>query len=109
MNDLQTVQNDLVTATSALDDLRSALRDGADVDLDAFNRMVAETCHAAVTLPKADAPKVRRQLERLLDELNEARDEIAAEQERLATEIAATMQPAAHDPAVLDDDEIAVD
>lgn len=89
MSDLQTVQDDLTTASAALDDLRSALRDGADVDLSSFNRMIADTCSAAVSLPKADAPKVKRQLERLLGELNSARDEIAAEQARLAEAIAA--------------------
>lgn len=89
MSDLQNVRDDLTTATDTLDDLRSALRDGADVDLDSFNRMVSETCRAAVTLPRADAPKVRQQLERLLADLNAARDEIVAEQARLAAEIEA--------------------
>ena len=69
MNDLQTVQDDLSNATSALEDLRLALRDGSDVDLDSFNLMVAETCSAAVSLPKVDAVQVRQQLERLLEEL----------------------------------------
>ncbi len=87
MSDLQTVRDDLTTATNTLDNLRSALLDGADVDLDAFNLMVAETCRAAVTLPKADAPKVRQQLERLLNDLTETRGEIEAEQTRLASEI----------------------
>ena len=89
MSDLQAVRDDLDTTTSALDDLRTALKDGDDVDLDSFNRMVSQTCQAAVTLPKADAPKVRQQLEQLLTELNVARDEIAAEQARLAAAIEA--------------------
>lgn len=89
MSDLQTVQDELTNATDTLDELRAAMREGADVDLDAFNQKVAETCTAAVSLPKADAPKVRRQLERLLGELNDAREEIAAEQARLAAEVGA--------------------
>jgi hypothetical protein len=101
MSDLQTVQDELTTAASTLDDLRLALRDGADVDLDSFNRMVAETCTAALSLPRADAPKVRRQLERLLGELTAAREEIASEQARLAEAIAE--DPAA--AAMLDADD----
>ena len=89
MSDLQTVQDELTNATDTLDELRAAMREGADVDLDAFNQKVAETCTAAVSLPKADAPKVRRQLERLLGELNDAREEIAAEQARLVVEAGA--------------------
>ena len=101
MSDLQTVQHDLTSAASTLDDLRCALRDGADIDLESFNQMVAETCTAALSLPRADAPKVRHQLERLLGELNAAREEIAAEQERLAESIdadeTATAKPASDD------------
>lgn len=88
MSDLQTVQDELTSAAATLDDLRLALRDGAEVDLDSFNRMVAETCTAALSLPRADAPRVRHQLERLLGELTAAREEIASEQARLAEAIA---------------------
>jgi hypothetical protein len=96
MSDLQSVQHDLETATTTLEDLRAAIRAGDDIDLDAFNRMVAETCHAAVSLPYAEMPQVRRQLEELLDRLNRTRDEITEEQERIAAEIDArgfTMPP----------------
>lgn len=80
INDLGSVRENLDQAVASLDDLRVAMRDGQDVDLDAFNLMVAKTCKAAVELPHADAPKVRPQLERLLNGLNEAKAEIEAEQ-----------------------------
>lgn len=80
MNDFNSVREDLDQAVASLDDLRVAMRDGQDVDLDAFNLMVAKTCKAAVELPQADAPKVRPQLERLLNGLNEAKSDIEAEQ-----------------------------
>jgi hypothetical protein len=80
MNDLSGVREELDQAVASLDDLRVAMREGQEVDLDAFNMMVAKTCKAAVELPQADAPKVRPQLERLLNGLNEAKAEIEAEQ-----------------------------
>ena len=80
MNDFNSVREDLDQAVASLDDLRVAMRDGQDVDLDAFNLMVAKTCKAAVELPQADAPKVRPQLERLLQGLNQVKAEIEAEQ-----------------------------
>ncbi len=80
MNDFNSVREDLDQAVASLDDLRVAMRDGQDVDLDAFNLVVAKTCKAAVELPQADAPKVRPQLERLLNGLNEVKADIEAEQ-----------------------------
>lgn len=80
MNDFNTVREDLDQAVATLDDLRVAMREGQPVDLDAFNLMVAKTCKAAVELPQADAPKVRPQLERLLQGLNEVKADIEAEQ-----------------------------
>lgn len=88
MNDLGTVRENLDQAVASLDDLRVAMREGQDVDLDAFNLMVAQTCKAAVDLPNADAPKVRPQLERLLNELNEAKAEIEAEQADIDSRLA---------------------
>jgi hypothetical protein len=79
MHDFNSVREDLDQAFASLDDMRVAMRDGQDVDLDAFNMMVAKTCKAAVELPQADAPKVRPQLERLLSGLNEVKAEIEAE------------------------------
>lgn len=87
MNDLSTVREDLNLAVASLDDLRVAMRDGQEVDLDAFNLMIAKTCKAAVELPQADAPKVRPQLERLLNGLNEAKAEIEAEQAEIDTRL----------------------
>jgi len=80
MHDLNSVREELDQAVATLDDLRIAMREGQDVDLDAFNLMVAKTCKAAVELPQADAPKVRPQLERLLNGLNQVKAEIEAEQ-----------------------------
>ena len=80
MDDFNSVREDLDQAVATLDDLRVAMREGQDVDLDAFNLMVAKTCKAAVKLPQADAPKVRAQLERLLRGLNEVKADIEAEQ-----------------------------
>jgi hypothetical protein len=80
MNDLSTVREDLDLAVASLDNLRVAMRDGKEADLDAFNLIIAKNCKAAVELPQADAPKVRPQLERLLNGLNEAKAEIEAEQ-----------------------------
>jgi hypothetical protein len=80
MNDLNTVRESLDQAVATLADLRIAMREGQEVDLDAFNLMVAHTCKAAVELPQADAPKVRGQLERLLLGLNEVKADIEAEQ-----------------------------
>lgn len=88
MPTLEAVREDLDTATSALDDIRAAMRDGQNVDLDQFNLKVAETCKAAVELPRADIPKVREQLETLLSRLNETRAEIEAEQEQVAAQLA---------------------
>lgn len=80
MKDLHSVREDLDQAVASLDDLRIDMRDGKPVDLDAFNLMVAKTCKAAVELPSADAPKVRPQLERLLNGLNEVKADIEVEQ-----------------------------
>lgn len=80
MEDLNSVRENLDQAVASLDDLRVAMNEGAPVDLDAFNLMVAKTCKAAVELPQADAPKVRPQLERLLNGLNEVKADIEAEQ-----------------------------
>lgn len=88
MNDLSGVREELNQAAASLDDLRVAMREGQEVDLDAFNMMVAKTCKAAVELPQADAPKVRPQLERLLNGLNEAKAEIEAEQAEIDTRLA---------------------
>lgn len=88
MNDLSSVREDLDQAVASLDDLRVAMREGQEVDLDAFNLMVAKTCKAAVELPQADAPKVRPQLERLLSGLNEAKAEIEAEQAQIDARLA---------------------
>ena len=88
MPTLEAVQEDLNSATSALDDIRAAMRDGQDVDLDQFNLKVAETCKAAVELPRAGIPKVREQLETLLSRLNDTRAEIEAEQEAVADQLA---------------------
>lgn len=88
INDLGSVRENLDQAVASLDDLRVAMRDGQDVDLDAFNLMVAKTCKAAVELPHADAPKVRPQLERLLNGLNEAKAEIEAEQAEIDSRLA---------------------
>ena len=89
MNDFNSVREDLDQAVATLDDLRVAMREGQEVDLDGFNMMVAKTCKAAVELPQADAPRVRPQLERLLQGLNEVKADIEAEQAtidlRLAT------------------------
>ncbi len=80
MTDFNTVREELDQAVASLDDLRVAMNEGQEVDLDAFNLMVAKTCKAAVELPQADAPKVRPQLERLLQGLNEVKADIEAEQ-----------------------------
>ena len=80
MHDLNSVREELDQAVATLGDLRVALLEGQDVDLDAFNLMVAKTCKAAVELPQADAPKVRPQLERLLNGLNQVKADIEAEQ-----------------------------
>jgi hypothetical protein len=80
MTDLHSVREDLDQAVASLDDLRIDMRDGKPVDLDTFNLMVAKTCKAAVELPSADAPKVRPQLERLLNGLNEVKADIEVEQ-----------------------------
>lgn len=88
MNDLGAVRENLDQAVASLDDLRIAMREGQDVDLDTFNLMVAKTCKAAVELPPADAPKVRPQLERLLSGLNEAKAEIEAEQAEIDSRLA---------------------
>lgn len=87
MPTLEAVREDLDTATTTLDDIRAAMRDGQDVDLDTFNLKVAETCKAAVELPRADIPKVREQLETLLSRLNETRADIEAEQEDIAARL----------------------
>ena len=84
MEDLNSVRENLDQAVASLDDLRVAMRDGQDVDLNAFNLMVARTCKAAVELPQADAPKVRPQLERLLNGLNEVKADIEAEQTEIS-------------------------
>ncbi len=88
MTDLSTVREDLDQAAASLDDLRVAMREGQEVDLDAFNIMVAKTCKAAVELPQADAPKVRPQLERLLNGLNEVKADIEAEQATINARLA---------------------
>lgn len=90
MPTLEAVREDLDTATSSLDALRAAMRDGQDIDLETFNLKVAETCKAAVELPRADIPKVREQLETLLNRLNETRAEIEAEQEDIIAQLART-------------------
>lgn len=87
MPSLETVQADLENATVTLDQLRSALREGEDVDMDSFNLQVAETCKAAVSLPKSEAPQVREQLETLLAKLNDTRAEIEAEEKAIAAEV----------------------
>lgn len=87
MPSLETVQADLDNATVTLDQLRSAIREGEDVDMDAFNLQVAETCKAAVSLPKSEAPQVREQLESLLAKLNDMRAEIEAEESAIAAEV----------------------
>ena len=87
MNDLNSVREELDQAVASLDDLRVAMRDGQDVDLDAFNLMVAHTCKAAVELPQADAPKVRPQLERLLNGLNDVKADIEAGQAAIAARL----------------------
>jgi len=101
MEDLTSVRENLDLAVASLDDLRVAMRDGKDVDLDAFNLMVAKTCKAAVELPQADAPKVRPQLERLLQGLNEVKADIETEQmevnQRLS-ELAKVEDPGESDP-----------
>lgn len=88
MPTLEAVREDLTDATRTLDDLRSALREGQDVDMDAFNLRVAETCKAAVSLPRTEVPQVRQQLETLLAKLNETRAEIEAEQVQIAQQMA---------------------
>ena len=88
INDLGSVREDLDQAVASLDDLRVAMREGQEVDLDGFNLMIAKTCKAAVELPQADAPKVRPQLERLLTGLNEAKAEIEAEQAEIDARLA---------------------
>jgi vacuolar-type H+-ATPase subunit I/STV1 len=90
MPTLEAVREDLDTATNSLDDIRNAMRDGQDVDLETFNLKVAETCKSAVELPRADIPKVREQLETLLSQLNAIRAEIEAEQEEVAAQLART-------------------
>lgn len=90
MPTLEAVREDLDTATNSLDDIRAAMRDGQDIDLDSFNLKVAETCKAAVELPRADIPLVREQLETLLSALNEIRAEIEAEQAEVAAQLART-------------------
>jgi hypothetical protein len=88
MLSLEEVRADLETATATLDQIRGAMRQGEDVDMDAFNLKVAETCKAAVSLPKAEAPQVRAQLETLLARLNDTRAEIEAEETAIAEELA---------------------
>ena len=56
MPSLEAVREDLDTASLTLDQMRTAMREGTDVDMDTFNLKVAETCKAAVSLPKAEAP-----------------------------------------------------
>lgn len=88
MNDFNAVREELDQAVATLDDLRVAMRAGQEVDLDAFNLMVAKTCKAAVELPQADAPKVRQQLERLLTGLNDVKADIEAEQAAIDARLA---------------------
>lgn len=88
MPTLEAVREDLENASVTLDQLRGALRQGEDVDMDAFNAKVAETCKAAVALPKAEAPQVRAQLETLLQKLNDTRVEIETEETAIAAELA---------------------
>jgi gas vesicle protein len=90
MPSLEAVREDLDTASLTLDQMRTAMREGTDVDMDTFNLKVAETCKAAVSLPKAEAPQVRQQLEHLLEKLNETRDEIEREQQTAAKELTLT-------------------
>jgi hypothetical protein len=87
MEDLNSVRENLDQAVASLDDLRIAMREGEPVDLDTFNLMVAKTCKATVELPHADAPKVRPQLERLLNGLNEVKADIEAEQNEINTRL----------------------
>jgi hypothetical protein len=87
MDDYTSVREDLDQAVASLDDLRVAMREGEEVDLDAFNLMVAKICKAAVELPQADAPKVRQQLERLLSGLNEVKADIEAEQAEIGARL----------------------
>ena len=87
MPTLDAVREDLTSATATLDDIRAAMREGEEVDMDAFNLRVAETCKAAVSLPKAEVPQVREQLESLLQKLNETRAEIEAEQDEIARQL----------------------
>lgn len=88
MSDLATVRNDLETATAALESMHDALRGGGETDLDSFNLLVAETCKAAVQLPKGDAAQIRPQLEQLLSRLNDLRAEIESEQALVEARIA---------------------
>ena len=90
MSSLEAVREDLDTASLTLDQMRTAMREGTDVDMDTFNLKVAETCKAAVSLPKAEASQVRQQLEHLLQKLNETRDEIEREQQTVAKELTLT-------------------
>ncbi len=90
MPTLEAVREDLDSATATLDDIRSAMREGEEVDMEAFNLRVAETCKAAVSLPKAEVPQVRQQLESLLQKLNDTRAEIEAEQNEIAQQLSKT-------------------
>lgn len=94
MPSLEAVREDLNNAAVTLEQLRDAMRGGEDVDMDAFNLKVAETCKAAVSLPKAEAPQVRQQLETLLHKLNETRAEIETEQSVIADELSRNENPA---------------
>jgi len=87
MPTLEAVREDLETASDTLDQLRGALRQGENVDMDAFTAKVTETCKAAVGLPKAEAPQVRQQLETLLQKLNDTRAEIESEETAIAAEL----------------------
>jgi len=113
MHDFNAVREELDQAVATLDDLRVAMRDGQNVDLDAFNLMVAKTCKAAVELPQADAPKVRPQLERLLNGLNAVKADIEAEQAAIDARLAQLQGHAGDDApdaaAVIDHDSSNVD
>lgn len=87
MPTLEAVREDLENASVTLDQLRGAMRQGEDVDMDAFTVKVSETCKAAVALPKAEAPQVRQQLETLLQKLNDTRAEIESEETAINAEL----------------------
>ncbi len=84
MSEVETVKREIANAKDLVGKFRAAVAAGEDVDYGHFNLVIEQACSAAISLPFDQVAEIRSDLTTLLDDLNLAKEELSAADNRLS-------------------------